>query len=250
MSNTIPDLLYKTSRRLGQCAKAVAAHQTRGSLAATQIEQIIGFGIASDWARWARLLESVKYSAQRRSTSNKELGLTELIRFTFMWTGANALFARPAIIRALSPSCGANAPELERFRVLYHSSRLSSAQQRHFESNLHSMLSSPVHVEGFPWPALNNPPTLLEVIYFKYMVDREQRMGLGRKLLRAAQTGSYTELDLPTLIYATRNWNIHGVLLSSSFRGQRKKFSAWVGLINLALATVLEGTAEALEAAV
>ncbi|MGB7282521.1 MAG: hypothetical protein WBE13_09695 [Candidatus Acidiferrum sp.] len=75
-------------------------------------------------------------------------------------------------------------------------------------------------------------------------------MGIGRKLLDVAQTGNYNDLGITTLIYATRNWNIHGVLLSSSFRGQRKKFSVWLSVVNLALAKVLEGSAKALQHAI
>jgi len=107
-----------------------------------------------------------------------------------------------------------------------------------------------LHVRHFPWASVHTPPTILEVIYFKYTVTREQSRGVGRKLLRAAITGNYRHLDLPTLIYATRNWNIHGVLLSSSFRGTRKKFNVWIDTVNIALARILEGAAVALQKAI
>jgi hypothetical protein len=93
------------------------------------------------------------------------------------------------------------------------------------------------------------PPTILEVIYFKYTVAQEQSRGVGKKLLRAATTRNYRDLDLPTLIYATRNWNIHGVLISTSFRGTIKKFNVWINTINMALARVLEGAAVELQKA-
>jgi hypothetical protein len=93
-------------------------------------------------------------------------------------------------------------------------------------------------------------PTLLEVIYFKYTVAHEQTRGLGKKLLHAATSANYQALDLPILIYATRNWNIHGVLLSSSFRGTRKKFNIWIDTVNLALARVPEGSTSAVRKAV
>jgi hypothetical protein len=107
-----------------------------------------------------------------------------------------------------------------------------------------------MHVQHFPWTPINNPPTILEVIYFKYTVASEQSRGLGKKLLKAATTDNYESLDLPTLIYATRNWNIHGVLLSSSFRGTRKKFNLWIDTINLTLAEVLANSSKALHDAV
>ena len=112
------------------------------------------------------------------------------------------------------------------------------------------VLALPMHVQYFPWAPVNSPPTILEVIYFKYTVAHEQTRGLGKKLFRAATTKNYHALDLPTLIYATRNWNIHGVLLSSSFRGTRKKFNIWIDTVNMGLARVLEGTAIALLKAV
>lgn len=87
------------------------------------------------------------------------------------------------------------------------------------------------------------------MIYYKYTVAHEQTRGLGKKLFHAATSANYLPLDLPTLIYATRNWNIHGVLLSSSFRGTRKKFNIWIDTVNLALARILEGTASAIRTA-
>ena len=97
---------------------------------------------------------------------------------------------------------------------------------------------------------MSSPSTILEVIYFKYTVSTEQTHGLGKELLRAATTKNYHDLGSPTLIYATRNWNINGVLLSSSFRGTRKRFNIWIDTVNMALARVLEGTAAALQKAV
>ena len=89
---------------------------------------------------------------------------------------------------------------------------------------------------------------MLEVIFFKYTLAHEQTRELGKKLSAAASSGSYAALDLPTLIYATRNWNVHGVLLSSAFRGTRKKFNLWITSANLALAMILQGATAALEA--
>ncbi len=75
----------------------------------------------------------------------------------------------------------------------------------------------------------------------------QSRPRLGRSAFSA---GNYRHLDLPTLIYATRNWNIHRVLLSSSFRGTRKKFNVWIDTVNIALARILEGAVVALQKAI
>jgi hypothetical protein len=235
---------------LGQCAKTVEGKRGSSGLTPLEYERIIGFGIACDWLGWARHLLSLNYSSKGRSQSDRAYGLSELTRFTFMWTATNALFARSSIIELLDPSAGTKASELERFRVLFHHCGLPPHDASALAATLHSVLALPMHVQYFPWAPVNSPPTILEVIYFKYTVAHEQTRGLGKKLFRAATTKNYHALDLPTLIYATRNWNIHGVLLSSSFRGTRKKFNIWIDTVNMGLARVLEGTAIALLKAV
>lgn len=242
--------LRQAAKGFGQCAKAIESKQGAGALAPADYERIIGFGMACDWLGWARHFGQIAYTDHRRTNSDRAHALNELTRFTFLWTAANALFARTEILHLLDPSLGNGASELQRFRVLFNNSGISAADITKVEKTLHSLLALPMHVQHFPWVAINNPPTILEVIYFKYTVPAEQSRGLGKKLLQAATTGNYSALDLPTLIYATRNWNIHGVLLSSSFRGTRKKFNLWIDTINVALARVLDGASKALHAAV
>jgi hypothetical protein len=250
MTNVVPSALGRCATGLGECAKAVKAKAAPAGLNPTEYERIIGFGIARDWAGWARHLQSITYSNVRYATSDRAYGLSELTRFTFMWTAANALFARSAIIELLDPAAGSKRSELDRFRVLFQHCDPPVGDAKATETTLHSLLALPMHVQHFPWASVNTPPTILEVIYRKYTVASEQNRGLGKKVLQVITTGNYTALDLPTLIYATRNWNIHGVLLSSSFRGTRKKFNLWIDSINGALATVLEGAALALRNAI
>ena len=238
--------LNRAARTFGQCAKAVENNNGPAVLSVAAYERLIGFGICCDWLGWARQLKDLTYSQKARAKSERAYGMTELSRFTFAWTAANALFSRTAILELLDPTPETRRSELERFRVLFEHSGLPASAIRAHEVNLQSILALPMHVGYFPWPAINTPPTILEVIYFKYMVASEQGRGIGRKLLRAAATNNYSELDLPTLVYATRNWNIHGVLLSSSFRGTRKKFNFWIDTVNLSLAQMLEGTATSL----
>jgi hypothetical protein len=250
MVTSVASVLGRAANSLGQCAKAVDAKAAPSGLTLLEYERLVGLGIAFDWVGWARHLLSISYSNRGRSASDRAYGLNELTRFTFMWTAANALFARSTIIELLDPTAGSKASELERFGVLFQHCGLPTADANALEATLHSLLALPMHVRHFPWASVNIPPTILEVIYYKYTVAREQNRGLGKKLLRAATTKTYSHLDLPTLIYATRNWNIHGVLLSSSFRGTRKKFNVWIDTINMALARVLEGTAIALHKAI
>jgi hypothetical protein len=238
-NSTIAPILKRASKSLGQCAKAISAKSSGISLSAPDYEVLIGLGIALDWIKWARDLDSLTYTNPKRESFDRSYGTSELTRFTFMWTAANALFSRGSILKMIDPTTSGNGSELERFRILFDGSLLSDVDEKAYVKNLHALLALPMHVQHFPWVAVNSPPTLLEVIYFKYTVAHEQNRGLGKKLLQAATNANYHALNLPTLIYATRNWNIHGVLLSSSFRGTRKKFNLWIDTINLALATVL-----------
>jgi hypothetical protein len=164
-----------------------------------------------------------------------------------MWTATNALFSRGEILKLIDPSASGTGSELERFKILFKGASLAPGDEQAYVKLLHTLLALPMHVKHFPWASVNSPPTLLEVIYYKYTVAHEQTKGVGKKLLLAATTSNYSLLDLPTLIYATRNWNIHGVLLSSSFRGTRKKFNLWIDTINIALAKALEGATSSIQ---
>lgn len=241
--------LSSASKNLGQCAKKI--ENDAGPLKQpVDYERLIGLGMACDWVGWAKHFSSISYSDRRRASSDRAHALNELTRFTYLWTAANALFARTELLRLLETSISSGASELDRFKVLFKNSGLTAPEVAAKEKTLHALLRLPMHVQDFPWTAINSPPTILEVIYFKYTVQSEQTRGLGKKLLNAATTDNYAALDLPTLIYATRNWNIHGVLLSSSFRGTRKKFNLWIDTINAALSQTLEGASKALHAAI
>jgi|688.fasta_scaffold245820_1 hypothetical protein len=250
MTHPLSIALSAAAKNFGQCAKAIELRAGSTPLTPNDYECLIGFGMAYDWVGWARHFSELSYTDKRRSVSDRAHSINELTRFTFLWTAANALFARTNVLHLLDPNIASRSTELERFRVLFNSSNLSTAIITAREKSLHSLLRLPMHVQHFPWTPINNPPTILEVIYFKYTVPNEQSRGLGKKLLKAATTGNYESLDLPTLIYATRNWNIHGVLLSSSFRGTRKKFNLWIDTINLTLAEVLANSSKALHDAV
>jgi hypothetical protein len=167
-----------------------------------------------------------------------------------MWTATNALFARSSIINLLDATAGSKKGELDRFRVLFQHCGLTKKDATPFETTLHKLLASEMEVKYFPWASTSSPPTTLDVIYFKYTVADQQSKGVGRKLLQASKTKNYSDLDLPTLVYATRNWNIHGVLISTSLRGPMKKFNLWIDTINTALAKVLEGAALAIQNAI
>jgi hypothetical protein len=247
MNAKISTSLGRSARLLGQSAKRIEARISGTTLDPANYERLIGFGTACDWLNWAKDLKALSYTNKRRNRSERAYAMNEITRFTFIWTAANALFARSEILKILDPAFSDHASELERFRLLFNHSGMSPADVISAQEILHTLLSQPMHVQQFPWTSFNNPPTVMEIIYFKYTTPRERSRGIGRRLSTAARTGSCANLDLPTLIYANRNWNIHGVLLSSFFRGTRKKFNLWIDTINLSLANIIEGSANVLQ---
>lgn len=238
--------LNNATKNLGQCAKAIEKRNLSKVMQPPDYERLIGFGMARDWIDWAENLKEITYIKRRHAKSDRAYAMNELTRFMFMWTAANALFARLEVLSILNSNIKMNASELDRFKVLFNHSQLTLSDISSKEEILHKLLSLPMNVKNFPWENLKRSPTILEVIYYKYTVEKEQRNPFGRRLLNVATTNNYSQLDLPTLIYATRNWNTHGVLLSSSFRGTRKSFNLWIDTINLALAQILAGSSKAL----
>jgi hypothetical protein len=239
------DSLRRAAKTLDLCAKAAKTKFTPSAPKAIEIERLVGFGIACDWLSWAKSLKSMTYSDKRQSKSDKQYGLQELTRFTFMWTAANALFSRPSLIDLLDSSLGPNPKEFDSFRVLFEHCGLASADIAAYEKTLHSILTTEIKPDYFPWASGTTPITILDEIYFKYTVAKQQGLGIGKKLHKSITTKKINDLDLPTLIYAARNWNIHGVLITTSFRGPIRKFNLWVDTINKAQARILEGASAA-----
>lgn len=250
MKSDLAIALKAASKTLGQCAKLIDGGRSPINRTLSEYERIIGIGMARDWVEWGRCLKDITYTNKRLSGSGRAGSLNGITRFTYLWTATNALFARSAVLTLLDATAGSKTSELERFRILFNNSNISSANILAFESTLHGLLAVPIEVKHFPWVSANTSPTILEIIYYKYTVSTEQSRPFGKMLLQAATTGNYSMLDLPSLIYATRNWNIHGVLLSSSFRGTQNKFNLWIETVNMALAKVLQGSSVSLLAAI
>lgn len=225
-------ILGRTSRDL-QNASGKISRERPQPLSTGDYELLMGFGIASDWIGWAHALKEITYTVKRRTNSDRAASVNEATRFMFMWSAANALFARPMITDLIAH--GNPRSELDRFRILYSKTAMDQAEKARMLSTLHSLLGVTVKVSHFPWPTVNTYPTLLELIFHKHTVPDQQSMGIGRKMQQAIVSNNLNHLDLPDLIYATRNWTVHGVLLSSSFRGTSKKFKLWIDTANNAL---------------
>jgi len=208
-------------------------------------EQLVGLGICGDWLGWATL-KRIDYATKHRNQSERAEALAEVTRFTFMWTAANAVFARPSLVSLFDRSIGAAPSEPVAFGAMYRASALDPSIERDHLKTLNQIVGMSQTPKQFPWLPAGAPITVAHVIYYKYTTDHEKQRGVGKKLATALSTGVYQPLDLPTLIYATRNWTVHGVLLSSSMRGTQKKFLIFMQTINDALIRVLDGAGSAL----
>jgi hypothetical protein len=178
--------------------------------------------------------------------------MTELTRFNFLWTAANAIFARPALLEMLLPTGTKIDPmrELQRFRALVNSAKLNPADANTWSHNLHRILESEIQTRSFPWLPAGRTTLMWDVIHYKYTVKKQQGFGVGKEITKAILSRDFSRLDLPIIIYATRNWNVHGALISSSFRSTPAKFVVYIQTINNSLGQVLHGTSKALLATI
>ncbi len=102
--------------------------------------------------------------------------------------------------------------------------------------------------QSLPGAPVKASYTMWEVIFYKYIVPNQRNMGIGRDIATALAAGHLPAPDLPTIIYGARNWNVHGVLISSSFRGSRQKHITFVESICLILSEVLTRAATKFDA--
>ncbi len=82
--------LHATEKLYNLCARKAKARLTPPA-APSDIELLVGLGVAADWIGWAWELTSVRFSAHRRKSDRLE-SLVELQRFTYLWTAAMPYF--------------------------------------------------------------------------------------------------------------------------------------------------------------
>jgi hypothetical protein len=245
-------ILKQTSRALYDFITKYKAKKAANGLSLSDLELVVGVGIAADWLRWASSLEELSFSKRAEKHSRRVDGMAELTRFNFLWTATNAIFARPAILELLLPA-GTNIDsmsELKRFRVLVNSAQLNAADVKTWSDNLHKILGSEIQTKSFPWLPAGRTTLMWDVIHHKYTVKKQQSLGVGKEISKAVHSRNFTSLDFPAIIYATRNWNVHGALISSSFRSTPAKFLIYIQTINNSLGQVLHGTSKALLATI
>jgi hypothetical protein len=234
--------LLDARTRFRSCARKLEQRRVGDKpLVPADREMQIGFGLSADWQRWAAALDDLHFSSASEERSSRTAGLTESVRFNCMWTGTNALFARDSVLSlAIQP---APLPQLggeeSRFRVLYNFAQVPEPIIFAEQKLLNQLLGMECEAEPLAG-VLNKPPyTMWEIIFYKYTVEPQRKRGIGRLIGSALADGACPYLDIPAIIYGARNWNVHGVLLSSSFRGTRRKYEAFMNSLMLVLSEVL-----------
>jgi hypothetical protein len=245
-------ILKQTSRSLYDFITKFRLKKEAKGLSLQDLEVIVGVGIAADWLRWAASLEELSFSKRAEKHSRRVEGMAELTRFNFLWTATNSIFARPAILGMFLPNGTKIDPmsELKRFRVLVNSAQLNPADVKTWSDNLHKILGSEIQTKSFPWLPAGRVTSMWDVIHHKYTVKKQQNLGVGKEISKAIHSRNFASLDLSAIIYATRNWNVHGALISSSFRSTPAKFLVYIQTINNSLGQVLQGTSKVLSATI
>lgn len=205
-------------------------------------EKIIGVGVAADWVRRAAEMEDIEYIGKQLNKSSRKNSFLEIQRFGFSWFGLNAIFARPSLLHVLGTPNGAG--EFERFLVLFRATPLPNANS--LTQELVDLLAAKIS-SRYPNSQSGTTNSTLSVIQNKYLSHSPPAGRTARAILDAANTGNFGALDLGTLVYAFRNWTVHGCAMDGCF-GSRTRFRRYIEILQQVLADVHLTTASAIEA--
>jgi hypothetical protein len=230
--------LLQARKVYSQCANKVentiAAHGLTTSLSA----QIIGIGIAIEWIRRAVEMDNINYMGKNLNKSKSSDLFIEVLRFNFSWFALNAIFTRNELLSLFgTPS---DHSEYSTFHLLYNNAVLTNVAAR--LARLHFLLNTLITTR---LPNTSNySVSTLQAIYLKYLPSNI-RGRIVKDIQRAAQAGSANSLDMPTLLYAFRNWSVHGNALHGCF-GSHPGFYEYTCLLQETLAEVHYDTARKL----
>lgn len=227
-----------------KCARCVELQIKSTQLTADLSACIVGIGIACDWVRRAAEMEGISFIGDHLNESPWMPSFVETTRYAFAWYGINAIFAREEVLHLIGTPNPGNDGELQRFRILFAAAALPPAVLAAREATLRSILAEST-TPRLPGLASGTTVTTLYAIDKKYVPPTTKTKGVAKKIAEAAASGSMADLDLPLLLYAFRNWSVHGNALHGSFGG-RPKFAAYVELLLETLAETHVGTATAL----
>ena len=235
-------MLEHAYKAYGACAKSITNGLGARDPNQTESELIIAFGIVVDWCRRASALKPLEYEGKLLNKQKRSLGVSELVRFNMVWSGMNALFSRQSILDLL-PNAIAGS-ELLRFRILYNNASLDPVKISGYEKILRDILSVPIttRIPGIP---SGKSVTTLHALHYKYTPVEIQARGVGKDIKNALDSGDYSSLDLPMLIYSMRNWSVHGGIIDSSFRNE-DRFKLYIDTILSALSDVHYGISKEL----
>jgi hypothetical protein len=118
------------------------------------------------------------------------------------------------------------------FQAAGHSTTYLSTR----EKTLHTFLSRQT-ITRLPLTPPGTAVSTLRAINIKYIPPSARKKGIGKRIDDAASSGNLSALDIPTLLYAFRNWSVHGNALDGSFGG-REKFNLFLNTLNETLADV------------
>ena len=178
--------------------------------------------------------------------SAKGPAITEMIRFTMAWSGLNALFARPEVLKLLGGTSATS--ELKLFEYLLINSGLSASAIAGYETTLRALLSSAV-VSTLPGHLPGTALPCLQVLHDKFTPQPYRSKGVGKTIQDAISSGNYALLDLSTIVYAMRNWSVHGGVIGSSFRSV-PRFNTFIGNVLAATSDIHVGVSNKLLASV
>lgn len=216
-------MLRAAGKTYSACAKRTA---TRAGVSG-KAERLIGFNVASEWARRAGALMTMTYKGNLMNHSTRSRLVTETDRFQFQWTALNAIFGRPSILALVGPKGRRpRGVEMGQFRLVVEAAGVPAADVAARTKAPRNLLASP----------MSDGVTTLAALHTRHLMQLAGK-ATADTIARAARSGSFASLDLPILIYAARNWFVHGVMTDAAFHSPGK-FRAFVDTLNEALASV------------
>jgi hypothetical protein len=231
--------LIDARKRYSIAAKNTEADIQRSGLSGLLSEKVVGIGVAIEWIRRAAEMENVSFIGGQLNRSDHKQAFVELLRFNFLWSGINGIYSRPSLLAHFGST---TASEYRDFLLLYKT--VNSGSLASYLATLHTILASATSPR-MPNRLPGQTVTTLLAIQSKYLEHASTKGGTAKTVAKAANSGSIGSLDLPTLIYAFRNWSVHGAALGGSF-GSRPGFLNYVTTLQLALAEIHFSTADKL----
>lgn len=231
------DILSEVARIYSDCASKVDQNIAAQGLTTPLSNQVIGIGAAAEWVRRAAEMEKIHYKSKLLNKSKKNDLFIELLRFNFSWFALNAIFTRNDLLSLFGTPSKDN--EYSKFSILYTNAIPQLQNETARLQELHLLLNTQITTR---LPNTNNHSvSTLKAIDLKYF-PYDTRGRTAGAIRQAAQAGNANCLDMPTLLYAFRNWSVHGNALHGCF-GSRPRYLKYVSLLQETLADVHYGTA-------